>query len=91
MSDDEYEPPYIVDSNDPYSARVNGSQALQLIHKYIQKIPVDRFTRLTPVWEVKKVNGTSQVYNCVIVLLSLTSARMLCLLDLEFHQRQVML
>ena len=69
MSDYENVPPYIVDSNDPYSARVNGSQALQLIHKYIQKIPVDRFTRLTPVWEVKKVDGTSQVYHYLIVLL----------------------
>jgi len=26
-----------------------------MVYKYIQKIPVDRFTRLTPVWELQEV------------------------------------
>ena len=43
--------PYLANPEDPDSARIDGSQAVRLIHKYIQKVPVDRFTRLTPVWQ----------------------------------------
>ena len=34
-------------------ARISGSQALSLLHQYLQKITVDRFTRLTPAWTLK--------------------------------------
>ena len=34
-------------------ARISGTQALSLLHQYLQKITVDRFTRLTPAWTVK--------------------------------------
>ena len=37
-----------------------GSQAVRMVHKYIQKIKVDRFTRLTPVWEDEFVEGSIQ-------------------------------
>ena len=43
---------------DPDSARIDGSQAVRLIHKYIQKVPVDRFTRLTPVWKCEYKVGS---------------------------------
>ena len=32
-------------------AHVSGSQAMRLINQYLQKIPVDRFTKLTPAWK----------------------------------------
>ena len=41
---------YEADPGDPGTARITGSQAVRLVHKYIQRIKVDRFTRLTPVW-----------------------------------------
>ena len=52
------EPPAeVADSETEYYetsvARVSGSQALQLLHHYLQKITVDRFTRLTIAWTVK--------------------------------------
>ena len=56
----EYDPPYMADPNDPDSARITGSQAVRLIHKYVQRIKVDRFTRLTVVWQTRKVDGTPQ-------------------------------
>ena len=31
-------------------ARISGVQAVTLLHHYLQKITVDRFTRLTPAW-----------------------------------------
>ena len=34
-------------------ARVSGSHALNLLQHYLQKIPVDRFTRLTAAWKYK--------------------------------------
>ena len=34
-------------------ARISGTQALSLLHQYLQKITVDRFTRLTPAWTVR--------------------------------------
>ena len=37
-------------------ARISGSQALCLLHQYLQKITVDRFTRLTPAWTIKVGN-----------------------------------
>ena len=37
-------------------ARISGTQALSLLHQYLQKITVDRFTRLTPAWTVKVQN-----------------------------------
>ena len=50
-------PPEVADSETEYYetsvARVSGSQALQLLHHYLQKITVDRFTRLTIAWTVK--------------------------------------
>ena len=33
---------------------------MRMVHKYIQKIKVDRFTRLTPVWEDEFVEGSIQ-------------------------------
>ena len=48
----------MADPTDPDSARIDGSQAVRLIHKYIQKIPVDRFTRLTAAWKYKVCNRT---------------------------------
>ena len=44
------------DKEEHYSttvARIGGTQALGLLHQYLQKITVDRFTRLTPAWTVK--------------------------------------
>ena len=34
-------------------ARVSGTQARVLLYQYLQKIPVDRFTRLTPAWTIQ--------------------------------------
>ena len=34
-------------------ARVSGSHAVNLLQQYLQKIPVDRFTRLTAAWKYK--------------------------------------
>ena len=55
-----FDPPYIADPADPGSARITGSQAVRLVHKYVDKIKVDRFTRLTVVWETEKIQGTAQ-------------------------------
>ena len=46
----------VEDKEEYYSttvARIGGTQALGLLHQYLQKITVDRFTRLTPAWTVK--------------------------------------
>ena len=60
--DDDDDKPYVAKPDDPESARIDGSQAVRLVHKYIQKIPVDRFTRLTPVWreEYRPANGEAR-------------------------------
>lgn len=53
-----------IEENDPFEdddeecyktsiARVSGSHALNLLHQYLQKIPVDRFTKLTAAWKYK--------------------------------------
>jgi hypothetical protein len=34
-------------------ARVSGTQARVPLYQYLQKIPVDRFTRLTPAWTIQ--------------------------------------
>ena len=78
------DPPYLADPANPESARINGSQALQLVYKYIQKIPVDRFTRLTPVWVTEKIKGSDQVgYFYRLYYYPDLSCRMTCLLVLE--------
>ena len=56
----EYDPPFMADPDDPESARITGSQAKRLVHKYIDRIKVDRFTRLTPVWQTTFIQGTVQ-------------------------------
>jgi len=56
----EFDPPFMADPDDPESARITGSQAKRLVHKYIDRIKVDRFTRLTPVWETTYVQGSIQ-------------------------------
>ena len=53
----ENDKPYVADPEDPESASIDGSQAVRLVHKYIQKIPVDRFTRLTPVWKYEDLTS----------------------------------
>ena len=40
-------------------AQVSGSQALVLLHQYLQKITVDRFTRLTPAWMIKNIKDSN--------------------------------
>ena len=43
-----------------------------LLHQYLQKIPVDRFTRLTPAWSVREARrDPNQVF--LIVFCSLGS------------------
>ena len=44
-------------SSSSTEARVSGTQAMVLLHQYLQKIPVDRFTRLTPAWTVKRIGN----------------------------------
>ena len=51
---------YVVSSGDPESAIITGSQAVRLVHKYIQQIKVDRFTKLTCVYETAKVTAGYQ-------------------------------
>ena len=46
---------YVASSGDPESAIITGSQAVRLVHKYIQQIKVDRFTKLTCVYETARV------------------------------------
>ena len=48
---------YVVSSGDPESAIITGSQAVRLVHKYIQQIKVDRFTKLTCVYETAEVKA----------------------------------
>ena len=43
---------YVASSGDPESAIITGSQAVRLVNKYIQQIKVDRFTKLTCVYEM---------------------------------------
>ena len=47
-----YEKQYVAVPDDPNSARISEGQAVQMVHKYIQSVPVDRFTRLTPAWDL---------------------------------------
>ena len=46
---------YVASPGDPESAIITGSQAVRLVHKYIQQIKVDRFTKLTCVYETAEV------------------------------------
>ena len=46
---------YVANTGDPESAIITGSQAVRLVHKYIQQIKVDRFTKLTCVYETHEV------------------------------------
>ena len=48
-------------SSSTTGARVSGTQAMVLLYQYLQKIPVDRFTRLTPAWTMKKIGDDAQV------------------------------
>ena len=43
---------YVASSGDPESAIITGSQAVRLVNNYIQQIKVDRFTKLTCVYEM---------------------------------------
>ena len=52
MHNSSYETPYVAVPDDPNSAQISGGQAVQMVHKYIQSVPVDRFTRLTPAWNL---------------------------------------
>ena len=38
------------------SATISGTQAQAMINQYLQKIPVDKFTRLTAVWRISKTD-----------------------------------
>ena len=49
-----YEKLYVAVPEDPNSARISEGQAVQMVHKYIQSVPVDRFTRLTPAWNLEE-------------------------------------
>ena len=60
--------PYMANPADPDSARIDGSQAVRLIHKYVQKVPVDRFTRLTPVWRTAYKVGSETNQACVLCI-----------------------
>ena len=51
--------------DDPNSARISEGQAVQMVHKYIQSIRVDRFTRLTPAWNLDKT-GEDFVVTCLM-------------------------
>jgi hypothetical protein len=42
-------------------ARVSGIQAMVLLYRYLQKIPVDRFTRLTPAWTIQMSDNEDQI------------------------------
>ena len=46
---------YVASSGDPESVIITESQAVRLVHKYIQQIKVDRFTKLTCVYETAEV------------------------------------
>ena len=48
------ERPYVAVPEDPNSAQISEGQAVQMVHKYIQSVPVDRFTRLTPAWKLEE-------------------------------------
>ena len=50
--------------DDPNSARLSEGQAVQMVHKYIQSVPVDRFTRLTPAWNLEETEE-----GCVVTCL----------------------
>ena len=45
-----YEESYAAVPDDPHSAKLSKRQAVPMVHKYIQSIPVDRYTELTPAW-----------------------------------------
>ena len=40
---------------------MSGTQARVLLYQYLQKIPVDRFTRLTPAWTIQMSGNEDQV------------------------------
>ena len=42
-------------------ARVSGTQAMVLLFQYLQKIPVDRFTRLTLAWTIQMSGNEDQI------------------------------
>ena len=48
---------YVASSGDPESVIITESQAVRLVHKYIQQIKVDRFTKLTCVYETAEVKA----------------------------------
>ena len=54
-------------------ARVSGTQAVVLLHQYLQKIPVDRFTRLTPSWSFSFKGARRNPNQVFIILFSLRS------------------
>lgn len=51
---------YMAEPSNPNSARVDGSQAIGLVYRYIQSIPVDRYTQLTPAWQINDVQPDAQ-------------------------------
>mgnify|MGYP006903698269 FL=1 len=53
---------YIASLGDPESAIITGSRAVRLVHKYIQQIKVDRFTKLTCVYEMAEVKAKQGGY-----------------------------
>ena len=51
-------------------ARVSGNQALRLLHKYLQRIPVDRFTKLSLAWTYQ----VRTVFSCRCICVSFISS-----------------
>jgi hypothetical protein len=48
--------PYYADPNNHDGPRITQYQAVSLIHQYVQSLPSDRFTTLSPYWEIKQDN-----------------------------------
>jgi hypothetical protein len=45
--------PYFADPNNRNGPRITQYQAVSMIHQYVQSLPSDRFTTLSPYWEFK--------------------------------------
>jgi len=46
--------PYYADPNNHNGPRITQYQAVSMIHQYVQSLPSDRFTTLSPYWEFKQ-------------------------------------
>ena len=50
---------YTDPENPDTSPYITGCKAISLIYKYVNKIPVDRFTRLVPIWKLIEEKDSS--------------------------------